>query len=88
MAKTQQLKDYSIAELTADVGTYLEKRMSYSGDNLEYVGYNREPNAATTDTTWFIIKMTYSGSNVTRYQLPDNGVEFKYAWDSRATYFT
>ena len=88
MAKTQQLKDFSIADLFADVGMFLEKRMSYDGDNLEYVAYNREPNAATTEATWFVVEMTYAGANVTRYQLPDNGVEFKYTWDDRAAAFS
>lgn len=88
MSQTQKIKDYSIAELQGDLGMFLEKRMSYDGDNVEYIGYNREPNATTTDTTWYIVKMTYSGSNATRYQLPDNGPQFKYAWDSRAGYFS
>jgi len=88
MTQKQTTKDYTLAEIRGDLGMFLEKRMSYSGDNIEYVGYNREANATTTDTSWFIIKNTYSGSNITRYQLPDSGPQFKYAWDSRATYFT
>lgn len=88
MTQVQKLKDYSIAELQGELGMFLEKRMSYDGDNVEYIGYNREPNATTTDLSWYIVKMTYSGSNVTRYQLPDSGPQFKYAWDSRASYFS
>lgn len=88
MTQKQQLKDWSIAELQGDLGMFLEKRMAYDGDNLEYVGYNREPNASTSDSSWFIIKNTYSGTNITRYQLPDDGPQFKYAWDDRATFFS
>ena len=87
MTQIQRFKNWDIAELKGDLGMFLEKRMSYSGDNIEYVGYNREPNAATTDLSWFIIKNTYSGANITRYQLPKDGPQFKYAWDSRATSF-
>lgn len=88
MAKTQHISDFSIADLQGDLGMFLEKRMAYDTDNLEYVGYNREQNAATTDATWLIVKMTYSGTNITRYQLPDNGAQFKYTWDDRASSFT
>ena len=84
----QTIKNFDIAEVTGDLGMFLEKRLSYNGDNIEYVGYNREPNAATDDLSWFIIKNTYAGSNLTRYQLPDNGKQFKYSWDDRATYFS
>lgn len=84
----QNIKDWSEPTLTGDLGMFLEKRMSYSGDNVEYIGYNREADAATTDLSWYIVKMTYSGANATRYQLPDDGPQFKYAWDSRATYFS
>lgn len=88
MVQKQRINDSSIVSLQGDVGMFLEKRMAYNGDDLEYVGYNREPNAATTDLSWFIIKNTYSGSDITRYQLPDDGAQFKYAWDSRASYFS
>lgn len=88
MAQTQVILPYNNAQVSADLGMMLEKRMEYSGDNLIYLGYNRVPNAATTDATWYIVKMTYSGDLVTRYQLPDDGPQFKYAWDNRATLFS
>jgi len=88
MSSMQKLKDFSIAEVRGDLSLFLEQRIEYSGDNPIYVGYNRGANAATDDETWYIIKMTYSGNNVTRVQLPDNGPQFKYAWDDRASLFS
>lgn len=87
-SKCPQLKDYSWLSLYGDVETFLEKRIEYSGDNPIYIGWNRQANAATDAATWFIVKLTYSGSNPTRIQLPDNGAFFNYAWDSRATYYS
>lgn len=83
-----RIKDYSILENVANSELFLEKRMSYNGANLEYVGYSRVPNESIDADTWYIIKMTYDGANVTRYQLPDNGPSFSYVWDDRATYFS
>lgn len=88
MTQKQVIKDYTWAEVQGDLGMFLEKRMSYDGSDLEYVGYNREPNAATDDLSWFIIKNTYAAGDITRYQLPDDGPQFKYSWDDRATYYT
>ena len=86
--KPQKIDDYSRLLIRGDVDTFLEKRIEYSGDNPIYVGYTRTPNAATSEESFFIIKMTYSGSNPTRVQLPDDGAQFKYAWDDRATLFS
>ncbi len=83
-----RIKDFSILENVANSELFLEKRMSYTGDNLEYVGYSRNPNESIDADTWYIIKMTYTGTNVTRYQLPDNGPGFRYVWNDRATYFS
>lgn len=87
MVQKQRIKDYTLADVQGDLGMFLEKRMAYDGDNLEYEGFNREADAATDAESWFIVKYTYSGSNATRYQLPDDGPQFKYSWDDRATYF-
>ena len=63
--------------------------MDYDGsNNLIYIGYNKKPNAPTAESSWYIVKLTYSGSNVTRYQLPDTGAKFGYDWDNRTTFFT
>lgn len=89
MVQTQKINDWSVVTLGGDFLDFLEKRMDNNVDgNPIYVGYNREPNAATTASTWLIVKITYSGTAPTRYQLPDDGPQFKYVWDDRATYFT
>jgi hypothetical protein len=84
----QQINDYSQVPVGADLALFLEKRMENDGSgNPIYVGYNRQANAPTDALSWFIVKITYSGDSPTRYQLPTLGPQFKYAWDSRATYF-
>ncbi len=83
-----RITDYSQLAVEADVNMFLEKRMEYSAGNLVYIGYSRQPNASTASLTWFIVKLTYSVSSPTRYQLPDSGVKFGYAWDDRATLFS
>jgi len=89
MTQKQIIKDWSVAELIGDLSLYQEIRYERDGDgNALYIGYNRQPNAATTDLSWFIVKNTVDATFVTRQQLPDDGPQYKYAWDSRATYFT
>lgn len=82
------IKDFSILHNQADTAMFLEQRIEYSGDNAIYIGYTRQASAPTDAAVWFIVKLTYSGSNVTRVQLPDSGASFEYAWDDRVTYFT
>ena len=65
-------------------------RAEYSGGNLIYKGYAR-PGASTAESVWQISFLTYSGSDVTQVDWPQdaNGVassDFKFAWDDRATY--
>ena len=89
MSQQQRIKDYSSIDVVSDSSVFWEKRMENDvNGNPIYVGHNRAPNAATDAETWYIVKITYSGTNPTRYQLPDNGAQFKYAWDDRATLFT
>ena len=52
-------------------------RIAYTGSNPIYIGY-ADRGAATTDTTWFILKLSWTGTTVTLIQ---SGVG---AWDSRA----
>lgn len=85
----QKIKDYSYVELIGDSSLFWEKRMENNVDgNPIYVGHNRSQNAPTSDESWFIVKIEYSGTSPVRYQLPDAGPQFKYAWDDRATLFT
>lgn len=89
MSSQQRISDYSSLNIAGDVSQFLEKRMENDGnDNPIFVGYNRSPNAPTDNLSWFIVKIEYSGTAPIRYQLPDEGPQFKYAWDDRATYFS
>lgn len=85
----QKLKSSNPLEIFLEGTSVLEARMENDGNgNPIYVGYAQNPNLGTAVEQWFIVKITYDGNNSpTRYQLPDNGVEFKYAWDDRATLF-
>jgi hypothetical protein len=83
-----KLQGYDRLESVADVGMFLEQRIDYDGDNPIYIGYNKTPNCGTAVPTWFIVKLTYSGDNVTRVQMPSSGVAFDYAWDDRTTLFS
>lgn len=80
--------DFSVIPIRGDADQFLEKRFAYNGSNLEYVGWSKKPNASTSDAIWYIIKNSYTGSDITRQQLPDEGPFFKYVWDDRATYFS
>lgn len=89
MSKPQKIIDYSQLELKGMAETYLEKRIENDGSgNPLYIGYNRTPNASTTALSWFIVKISYTATFPVRYQLPNAGPQYKYAWDSRTTYFT
>lgn len=84
----QEINDFSYLELRGDAGMFFEKRMENDGNgNPIYVGFNRTQNADVDESSWFIVKITYSGTAVTRYQLPDNGPQFKYDWTNRANFF-
>ncbi|HTJ53640.1 MAG TPA: hypothetical protein VL443_29500 [Cyclobacteriaceae bacterium] len=85
---SQRIGDASVAIPQLDIAMVWEKRIEYDGNNPIYVGWNKEPNASTAKETWYIIKNTFSGSNLTRSQLPDEGALFNYAWDDRATLFS
>jgi len=51
-----------------------------AGDNLEYIGRNAQMDAATSDATWAIWKLIYTGSALTDIEGPITGV-----YDDRAT---
>lgn len=67
----------------------LEKRIENDVDGkILYVGYSKTPNADTSLPVWMIHKFSYDGNGfLSRDQLPDDGVQFTYAYDDRATYF-
>lgn len=84
-----RIKDFSILDTIASSELFFEKRMEYDGsNNLIYIGYSHVPNELTSADSWYIVKLTYTGTNLVRYRLPDSGPKFGYVWDDRATYFT
>ncbi len=81
--------DFSVMPIRANADDFLEKRYSYTvAGLLEYEGWCKKPNGATSANIWNIVKYTYTGTSIDRQQLPDDGPFFKYSWDSRATYFS
>jgi hypothetical protein len=71
---------YSVPELLANT-YWKDKRFDYAGgSNIIYMGVNSVSNADAGASTWFIYKLTYSGSDVTRVQGPLEG-----SWSNRAS---
>jgi hypothetical protein len=65
-------------------------RGEYSGSNLIYKGYAK-PGADESDEVWQIAEITYSGSNITEINWPQNALgkassNFEFSWTDRATY--
>lgn len=56
--------------------------------NPIYVGYSPIPNASTSEPVWVILKISYTGTSITRKQLPDGNIKFTYVWDDRTLYFS
>jgi hypothetical protein len=84
-----RIEDYSTIHNFANTELFLEKRMFYDGSgNLQYVGYTKTANGSTAAPIWFIIKLSYTGTSLSRYQLPNAGVNFGYILDNRVTSFT
>lgn len=91
--KGQQIKDYSKLDVFGDAEMFWEIRYDYDAEaNLIYQGWNRQANAATSEETWFIVKFHYeeiaTEDYVSRKEMPSDGIQFKYAWDDRATIFS
>jgi len=85
----QKFNDFSRLNIIGDFTDIFEQRIENDGSgNPLYLAYNKIANAPTSATTWFIKKLTYTGGYVTRIQLPDDGADFNYSWDARATYFS
>jgi hypothetical protein len=80
--------DFSVIPVEMNADQVLEKRFSYTGSSVEYEGWAKKPNASVAQPVWYIIKYTYADGVKTRQQLPDNGPNFIYVWNDRATYFS
>lgn len=83
-----KVKDFSFLDVKGFASQFLEIRIDYGAGSVPlYVGYNHTPNADVNANTWYIVKLTYSGTNLTRQQLGNMGVTFTYNWTNRATFF-
>ena len=58
-----------------------------SNGNPIYIGFSTVTSAIGSMKAWYIIKLTYSGTYLTRVQTPYFGPNWNYIWDDRATYF-
>lgn len=82
-----RFSDSSVAPASMDAFADKEKRLAYDvSDNVEYVGY-AVPGTATSASGWFIQKLTYTGTNLTRVAIASDKPGFIYDWDSRASFF-
>ena len=71
---------------------YLSKKvnqqinLAYNINNdVEYVGYS-EPGTADSEAAWHILKLGYTGNNVTSVKFADGTTTYSKVWDNRATY--
>lgn len=83
-----RIKDFSVLEVVASTELFFEKRMFYDGsNNLIYIGYSQIPNELSSNDTWYIVKLEYTGTSLVRYRLPNGGAKFAYVLDNRANFF-
>jgi hypothetical protein len=60
--------------------------LQYDGsDNVIYQGW-AIPGSSKSEAKWRIIRLTYSGSNVTDIQFADGSDSFNKIWDDRLNY--
>jgi len=62
------------------IGAFKDVRFDPDDSSPNYIGLASK-SLATSDTSWTVLKFTYSGDNVTRIQKATG------AWDSRASLF-
>ncbi len=65
----------------ADLGFYCDVRFDADDSAPTYIGLHLTNGAATTDTNWKVLKLSYSGANVTRVQTAYG------TWDGRSGLF-
>jgi len=65
---TQPLTNVDDLESISNGIYFGDMRLEYSGSNPIYIGYHLINGAATSDSNWWIKKLTYSGENVIRIQ--------------------
>ena len=83
-----KVKDFSFLDVKGFASQFLEIRIDYGAGTVPlYVGYNHTPNADVNANSWYIVMLTYSGTNLVRQQLSSFGTTFSGSWTNRATYF-
>lgn len=76
--------DYGL--LTIEGITTQQIRIEYdASDNPIYIGW-AQPGANYTDAKWLIVKLTWSGENLTRMQFADGVSTYIKVWNNRTTY--
>jgi len=66
-----------------------EGRFDNNADgNPIYIGYTPIPNGDPNLPIWYIQKIEYDGTAITRKRLPDDGIGFFYNWNDRVSYFS
>ena len=73
-------------ELTQSVDLLFQKRYSYDGDNVEYIGLS-EPGELEGALSWLITKFTYVDGKVTESNLASDDAAMDKSWTDRASYF-
>jgi len=79
--KTRMARTSSAGELTVANSSLYWKQFRYeydSNDNVIYKGYHKTYNAAESDTSYWIVKYTYSNNNLVRKQYAEG------SWTNRA----
>jgi hypothetical protein len=76
------MSQYAFSTLLAGQFTIL---IEYSGNNPLYIGKARA-GTVTTEASWQIQRLTFSGSNMTAREWANADTNFSFAWTDRATF--
>jgi len=80
--------DYGLQTISLDKA--LQVRIDYDSGSvcstcIVYVGFS-DPAALASEAKWKIIKLLYTGTNITQVQLANQVNTFSLIWDSRGSY--
>lgn len=78
----------AVSEVLSDEDLYETRLENDVNGNVLYVGKAVDPGTPTDEPKWYIKKLGYDINGfLDLIQLPNEGANFTYAWDLRATYF-
>lgn len=66
-----------------EIGKYITA-ISYNEGNAEYIG-KADPDSNKANAVWQIVKLSYTGENMTDIQYADGDLSFDNIWDDRAS---